>query len=162
MTTINGGRTELEPSGDAAMPFKASAELSVQEGQVVLTATAVDAAGNQATITRDLAVGLTAPSIVVDSPTFDVNGSFSTSNIGLTLTGSVQAPAEVKPLTLTVNGTAMALTPEGRFSIPLSLIVGENPVKLIATNHFQQSDTKNLVILRRPRSRRGDDPRHPH
>jgi hypothetical protein len=156
LVSINGQRTELEPNesptgqaaGAPAHPFRAQAEIAVQEGQVVLTAQAVDRAGNTAAITRNLAVGFTAPRITVESPAFDATGTFTTANVGVTLTGRVEAIDIVKPLTLTVNGQPTPLDAQGRFSLPLALVVGANPQALVATTRFGQKDTKTVTVVR--------------
>lgn len=148
LTSINGRRMELEPSENASMPFLARTELDVQEGHVVLRATAVDGAGNSASIERALGVGLTQPRIIVESPSLDGNLRFSTANPGVTLVGHVEAPDLVKPLVFTVDGQVQSLTDEGRFNLPVNLAAGLNPFVLVATTKFGQSATQSLTVLR--------------
>ena len=108
--------------------------LQLQEGTVVLTATAVDGAGNTATITRPVSVGFSTPVLTVTAPAFDASGRFATGNLGVTLVGRVDAPA--------------ALAADGSFSLPLSLALGDNPVRLTATSVFGQSASTALVVSR--------------
>lgn len=148
LTSINGRRMELEPSENASMPFLARTELDVQEGRVLLRATAVDGAGNSASIERTLDVGLTQPRIVLESPSLDGAQRFSTANPGVTLVGHVEAPDLVKPLVFTVNGQVRPLTEEGRFNTPVALGAGLNSFVLVATTKLGQSATQNLTVLR--------------
>ena len=148
LTAINGQRVELQPGPSVAQPFQAQATLAVQEGQVLLTATAVDGAGNTATITRTLGVGLTTPALTVSAPVFDASGSFSTANLGVTLAGQVTASAFVQPIAFTVNGAAAALAADGTFSVPLALVPGANPVLLLATSAYGQSVSQSYTVNR--------------
>ncbi len=148
LTSINGRRMELEPSESVSMPFLARTELEAQEGHVVLRATAVDGAGNSASIERALEVGLTQPRILLESPGLDRDLRFTTANPGVTLMGHVEAPDLVKPLVFSVNGQVQSLTDEGRFNVPVSLATGLNPFVLVATTKLGQSATQNLTVLR--------------
>jgi hypothetical protein len=148
LTSINGRRMELEPSENASMPFLARTELDVQEGHVLLRATAVDGAGNSTSIERMLDVGLTQPRIVLESPSLDGAQRFSTANPGVSLVGRVEAPDFVKPLVFTVNGQVQPLTEDGRFNTPVALSAGLNPFVLVATTKLGQSASQNLTVLR--------------
>ena len=82
LVDINGRAGVLEATEGGLHPFKAEASLEVEEGGVQLTATAVDAAGNRASLARSIAVGLTPPTLTISAPGFDPSGTFRTLSTG--------------------------------------------------------------------------------
>ncbi|MFA6047063.1 MAG: hypothetical protein WC718_18930, partial [Phycisphaerales bacterium] len=151
LASINGQSAPLEPSDDpaSATPYSVQTEIVLQEGHLVLRADAVDRAGNRASITRALDIGLTAPQIVFDAPIFDGGGSFRTTQAGLTVTGSVTAPEAVKPLSFTINGMPVILDAAGHFTWPMAaLAAGPNPIAAVATNAFGQSASETRTVVR--------------
>ena len=145
----NALAVEAVPLGSrVAAPYQILAEPAVSEGQVTLTLSAKDGVGNTSAIQRRLEVGLTSPSIQVEQPTLKSDGSFTTSASALNLAGQITAPPFVAPLSLTANGSALALDSANRFTLALTLAEGDNPIRLVATNRFGQSSTRTVTIHR--------------
>jgi hypothetical protein len=149
LVDLNGQAGVPEPNEKGPHPFRAQADLTVEEGLVVLTATAVDGGGNKATLARNLAVGLTAPVITFTAPAFDANGAIRTLQTGVAVSGTLTAPGIVKPLVLSLNGQAVPLDAQGAFSWTFSgLAFGPNPLSAVATNSFGQSTRADRIVER--------------
>ncbi len=148
LASLNGVTAPLEPSDVAGAPFVVRGEVTLQEGHAVLEVEAVDRAGNKASIFRLLDVGLTKPTLQVTAPTFQADGTYSTSNPGVQITGLVTAPEGLKPLTLTLNGASVPLDASGRFSLPMDLVQGRNPVHFVASTSVGQSVTQDFTVIR--------------
>lgn len=157
LVEIHGQSAALEPNEAGPHPFRAQAELAVEEGQLLLTATAVDGGGHRATLARRLAVGLTAPTLTFTAPDFDAAGAFRTLQAGVTVAGAVTAPEAVKPLTLTLNGQAVPLDADGRFTWTFTgLGYGANPLRAVATSAFGQASSAERTVERV--QEHGEDP----
>ena len=149
LVDVNGQAGVLEPNPRAGFPFRAQADLQMEEGVILLTARAVDGGGNQATLSRSVAVGLTAPTLTFTAPAFDAGGTFRSLQAGLTVTGSVTAPEVVKPLTLTLNGQSVPLDAQGGFTWTFTgLAYGSNPLQAVAANAFGQKTTVDRRVDR--------------
>ena len=149
LVDFNGQAGALEPNEQGPHPFRAQADLTVEEGQLLLTATAVDGGGNRATLSRRVAVGLTAPTLSFTAPAFDPSGVFRTLQAGVSVTGTVTAPDAVKPLSLTLNGQIVPLDAQGGFSWTFSaLAYGPNALHAIATNSFAQTSSVDRTVER--------------
>jgi hypothetical protein len=79
------------------------ADVPLAEGRQTLTVVAVDAAGNQKTITRDVFLDFTAPTIAITSP---ADGSYTVAT-AVTVSGTVN---DTHLSTVTVNGVTATVT----------------------------------------------------
>jgi hypothetical protein len=112
---------------------------ALPEGQVTLTATIQDYAGNTAEpATRTITIDTTPPLITVTAP---LDGSV-TNQARQTVVGSLSEAA-----TLTLNGTSVPVGPNRAFSYgPLSLQEGLNTFALIATDAVGNSSHRSVRV----------------
>jgi hypothetical protein len=116
--TVNGLRVAVGPTGAWAV------DLAFADGLQVVSARAVDAAGNSATVTRTITVDTAAPSLTVLSPDVDL-----TNIATVTVSGTTEVGA-----TVTVNGAAVTVDGAGAFTTTLSLTEGANTIVVVATD----------------------------
>lgn len=150
--SLNGQSLAIRDTGSytvtGASPLEVQTRLSLSEGEVSMVLSARDEAGNESQISRRFQVGLTRPVIQLQQPTFDAQQRFLTREANVLVIGRVVAPNFVEPISLKVNGTEVPLDASGAFQLPLSLIEGQNPLKLLAVNRFGQDNLANYEIRR--------------
>ncbi len=132
--TLNGSAVPLDPNGDFDV------NLTLPDGNVVVAATAVDAAGNVYFTEVVLRVDATAPAIIVDSP------PDGTTVAGLTvdLEGLVEPGAS-----LSVDGVAELLQLNGSFLVTVDLPVeGTNNLTLRSRDGAGNVNTTVWRIVR--------------
>ncbi|MDP2876928.1 MAG: hypothetical protein Q8O00_12145, partial [Holophaga sp.] len=129
-------------------PLEVQTRLLFNEGEVSMALAARDEAGNESEISRRFQVGLTRPVIRVQQPAFDAQRLFLTREAVVTVVGQVTAPAFVGPLSLKANGVDLPLDGSGNFQLPMALVEGANPLKLVAVNRFGQDATAIYEIRR--------------
>ncbi|MBI5549729.1 MAG: Ig-like domain-containing protein, partial [Deltaproteobacteria bacterium] len=123
MGTVSVGATTLIKGGDGK--YRGSVTLS--EGTNVLEVVAFDAAGNSARATVSVVRDSTAPQVVIATPE---EGTRLTA-LSVSVTGTV---TDATAVTLTVNGTAVAVQGDGSFSATVSLSTGLNTIAAVATD----------------------------
>lgn len=128
---VNGVDAAVNPSGQF------SVEIGLQEGTNAITATATDAAGNQAQTSVSVTLDTTAPAISITSPGADANVTVPT----VTVTGTTEPGAKV-----TVNGQTVSVDGSGSFSTQVSLTQGANLITATATDTAGNSASSTVVV----------------
>lgn len=128
---VNGVSAAVSPSGTF------SVALSLHEGADTISATATDAAGNQAQASVGVTLDTTPPAIVIASPRSGANYTSPT----VTVTGTTEPGA-----TLVVDGQAVAVDANGLFSVQLSLSEGTNLITATATDAAGNSATTVVAV----------------
>ncbi|MGP8110289.1 MAG: Ig-like domain-containing protein [Thermoplasmata archaeon] len=111
--------------------------LTLADGAHTIVVNATDAAGNRATVSVQVTVDTTAPSLAITSPT--TGASVSTSDI--LVTGTAEAGS-----TVVVDGYAVALSGGGTFSIELPLSPGTNTITVTATDPAGNVASRSVVV----------------
>ncbi len=128
---VNGVDAAVSPSGQF------SVEIGLQEGTNAITATATDAAGNQAQTSVSVTLDTTPPAIAITSPGADANVSVPT----VTITGTAEPGASVL-----VNGHPVTVDSSGSFSAQISLSEGANLITATATDAAGNSASTVVVV----------------
>ncbi|HEX6911614.1 MAG TPA: hypothetical protein VF142_14530, partial [Longimicrobium sp.] len=134
--TVNVNGVPVTP--DAAGAF--ALEVSLTEGANFVTASATDAAGNISTVTRQVTRSA-PPALAVSAP---VDGSVTQAasvNVQGTATGAA-------PLSLTLNGSPVALGADRAFSQTVALSVGANTFTLVLTDGVGRTVTATRSVTR--------------
>jgi hypothetical protein len=135
-----GGLGEVEGDGPLVLV------LDLEEGPNSFTLTLEDEVGNRASpLSYDVVLDMTAPEIRVDGP-IDVKTRDKTHR----LTGQVEPGS-----TLTIDGEAVQVNPDGSFNTQLELTVGENTFQLVATDVVGLTDTYYFKIVRQKKAEDG-------
>jgi uncharacterized protein YfaP (DUF2135 family) len=149
---LNGQTLPVQDLGfsasPGASPLEVQTRMTLKEGEISLDLSAQDEAGNECRIARRFEVGLTRPVIQVLQPIFDAQQRFLTREALVVAVGRVTAPPFVAPLSLKANGVDLLLDASGGFQLPMSLVEGSNPLKLVAQNRFGQEATATYEIRR--------------
>jgi hypothetical protein len=122
-------------------------DLPVTEGRQTLTAVAIDAAGNRTTVTRDVVVDLTAPTIAITAPA----PGFLTRADAIDVLGTV---ADVTTPTVSVNGhptNVRASSASSAFDFnatPVALAEGDNSLHVVATDAVGRSGEATVIVTR--------------
>ncbi len=114
-----------------------STTLTLSEGTHAIPVVASDAAGNTNTVTVDITVDLTAPSISISAPSDGATVAVPT----VTVSGSTEAGA-----TLVVNGLEVAVDPDGDFSVEVALAEGANTITATATDPAGNSASDSVDV----------------
>ncbi|HEY7587508.1 MAG TPA: Ig-like domain-containing protein [Thermoplasmata archaeon] len=129
---VNGVAVAVDSSGDW------SADLALSDGAQTITATATDAAGNHATVTRSVTVDTTAPGITLTAPAEPLTNSDS-----VVVSGIVSDPGA----SVTVNGNAATVNPTtGAFTTTLTLADGVQTITVVATDDAGNEGTATAII----------------
>ena len=138
--TVNGDMIPVAPSGSF------STQLILVEGPTTITVIAADNSPqhNIATVTRTVTYipiveDTTPPTLIVNQPT---NGTVPINQI--TLSGTAYDPSGI--YSVTVNGNAIAVNPDGSFSTSLILVNGLN---VITVNAIDDSPQGNIATVTR-------------
>ena len=111
---------------------------SLPEQKNTLTVVATDAARNQSSTALDVILDLTPPVLDVASPPT----GFLTNAATIDVSGTV---ADATAVTLTINGAPVAVA-GGSFTATVTLVDGDNPIQVIATDAAGRSTAANLVV----------------
>ncbi|KAF0219270.1 MAG: polymorphic outer membrane [Geobacteraceae bacterium] len=128
-------RLDFWISYSAEAPVSKTINLSdLPDGQRTLYVIGKDSAGNwqagaNATI-KSWTVDTTAPVLTV----YTLSDGAGTGNSPINIAGSVADENGVNNLTLTINGTAVSINPDGTFSHALSLNAGANVITTVTTD----------------------------
>jgi RHS repeat-associated protein len=120
-----------------------SGEVLLDEGENFLTTTATDQAGNSSSTVRHVTRtggDPDPPVLVVTEPADGLVTTAAQVWVRGTVTG-------VPPVTVTVNGAGVAVEPDDSFEHEVALLVGPNPIVVIATdgNDSTTSVTRNVT-----------------
>lgn len=110
------------------------------EGTQTITVTAIDAAGNQSTVARNVLLDLLAPVVTIEAPAPDALTAADT----ITVAGRV---SDAGPVGLTVGGVATPVQ-GGTFSAVVPLTEGENHIQVIATDGLARPGGAEVVVTR--------------
>ena len=99
---------------------------------------ATDAAGNRASVTRNIFVDFTAPQLAITSPATNILTNQTTVDIS----GTVEDSTAVL---VTVNGVPASVSP-GIFVATVALVDGDNPVRVVATDEGGRSTEANVIV----------------
>ena len=137
--TVNGDSLSVEPDGSFTYP------LILTEGPNTIIIVAKDTSGNTATVTRTVIytpppVPDTTPPILVvthplDGEVFEINE--------ITISGT--ATDESGIFSVTVNGDAIAVAPDGSFSTHFILTEGSNTITIVATDNSEYRNTATVT-----------------
>ncbi len=143
-TTEPGATVWLD---DAPQPITAdgnggfSAQVQLREGVNRIELRAVDAAGNTASVARNVSLILEPPEIIVDNPP---DGLWINQRL-LSVQGRLTEP----DANLEINGQPAAVDDDGRFNVDVLLEQGENVVRLEAVDSVgNQSVVEHRVFLK--------------
>ncbi len=119
--------------------------IAVPQGASTVTVAAIDAAGNVTTVQRTVRANGTPPALAVSAPADGLVTSATSVNVqGTALAADA---ADTAPLTVTVNGAAAALQPDGSFSVPVALVAGANLIHVVATDGYLLSTAVDRAVL---------------
>lgn len=131
----NGVQLPVAPGGAFAGP------VPLANGVNFITITASDTAGNTAATTRSGTRDSDAPLITISAPADGI----TTSQSALTVSGAVQ---DATPVTITINGGAVALGANGSFSTSVALVTGTNTIAVSATDAAGNVATQTRTVIR--------------
>ncbi len=134
--TVNVNGVPVAPDASGAFAL----EVALAEGANFVTATATDAAGNASTVTRQVTRSA-PPVLAVSAP---VDGSV-TQAAAVDVQGTATGAA---PLSLTLNGSPVALGTDGSFSQSVPLAVGANALSLVLTDGAGRTATATRSVTR--------------
>jgi len=138
------------PPAASAAGWTAAAPASVTAvaGSNIFYAWAKDAAGNVSAVKSASVTVTIAPSADTTKPALTIstlaNGSY-TNKVTLNISGNASDAGGIK--SVTVNGQAVTVNPDGSFSHALALAAGANTITTIATDNAgnQQIDTRTVT-----------------
>jgi RHS repeat-associated protein len=133
--TING--TSVPVGAGGAFSYN----LAIIEGLNTITLVAIDAAGNQTTITRRVRRDTQAPFVSITSPI----DSLLTNQLNVTVSGTVKDSTTIQ---LTVNGESIIVGVGGTFSSQLALAEGLNTFTVVATDAAGNKTTVTRRVRR--------------
>ncbi len=117
-------------------------QVPINVGQNTITIVVTDAAGNTTTQTRTVTrTGSNAPTLVVTQP---IDG-FATKENTVTVQGTA-VDSSGTTLTVTVNGSSVAIGTGGAFSTQATLTEGTNTITIVATNGSGQSTAVTRTV----------------
>lgn len=111
--------------------------VDLREGPHTVTVEAADTSLSQNRTSWSFTVDTTAPSLTITSPTTGI-----TKNTAVTISGRTDSGVSV-----TVNGSAVAVGEDGTFSTDLTLTEGSHTLPVIATDAAGNSRTENVSIV---------------
>lgn len=132
--TVNGNAVSLTNGSF-------STTINLSEGLNTVTVVATDAAGNTTTMTKSARLYTIPPTLTVSSPS---DGAI-TNQVSINVAGTVTDSTQV---TLTVNGTPVALNSNGSFSYQYSVIEGKNIITILATDAAGNKTTVARTVTR--------------
>jgi RHS repeat-associated protein len=115
--------------------------IHLSQGANFVFLVATDAAGNATTVTRQITVDNTPPTLTVTAP---AEGAVTREATALA-TGAAIAHS---PVTVTVNGAPATLDAGGGFSVPAALVEGDNTITMVATNAAGVTATVTRTLIR--------------
>ncbi|WP_306532534.1 hypothetical protein [Geobacter sp.] len=125
----------------------APASVTAVAGSNTFYGWAKDAAGN-VSLAKSASVTVTVQTADTTKPTLTIsalnNGSY-TNKVTLNITGSTSDASGIK--SVTVNGQAITVNPDGSFSTALTLTVGANTITVVSTDNAgnQQTDARTVT-----------------
>jgi flagellar hook assembly protein FlgD len=115
--------------------------LTLATGTNTITSIASDTAGSTATDTRTIILDQTAPVVTITYP----SDNSITNQPNITVTGYVDKPSTVS-IKLN-NGTAVAAVMDGlNFSLPITLVYGQNTIEATALDHVGNAGTAKRTV----------------
>jgi hypothetical protein len=123
-----------------SMPVSVTANAATGAGTVTVT-TGTGSASSAFTVTASTVTDTTKPTLTVSAL---ANGSF-TNKLTLNVSGTATDAGGLK--SVTVNGQAVQVNPDGTFSTAVTLTVGANTITVVATDNAgnQQTDTRTIT-----------------
>ncbi|MEO7181305.1 MAG: RHS repeat-associated core domain-containing protein [Gemmatimonadaceae bacterium] len=138
--TLNGAAVALTTVNATTKSYLATEPL-VADGIAVLNLVATDAAGNVTMATRGVTRDATAPVVTLQSPA----DGLSTSAATVEVSGSV---ADLSASSLTINGSATTIAPDGGFSTTVPLVTGANVITIVTTDAAGNVTTTTRMVTR--------------
>lgn len=127
--TVNNNNVTVGTDG------KFSTTVSLVEGGNTLTVSAKDSLNNETTVTRNVTLDTTPPALTLTSP---VDGLL-TNQENVTVEGTTESGA-----TVAVNGNAVTVDAQGRFSASIKLSLGENTVTVETKDALGNAVSKSV------------------
>ncbi len=118
-----------------------STTVNLVEGNNTVIIVATDAAGNSTTITRTVRLYAVSPVITFQSP----QNSATINDSTVTVSGTVQDSTNA---TVTVDGNAANVNPDGSFSIKIPLAVGANQITISITDAAGNTSSNQVSVTR--------------
>jgi hypothetical protein len=116
----------------------------VQQGDNSIVVTAVDAAGNEASLTRQVHVVTGPPELAIAEPPASFVATTSTVAVRGTASGGAGT------LSVTVNGASVSLGSDGSFSTTIEASPGQVTIAVVVTDGLGGQTTKTLAGWRTP------------
>ncbi|MFA5832146.1 MAG: RHS repeat-associated core domain-containing protein [Bacteroidota bacterium] len=116
-----------------------SQTIFLNEGANAISVVAIDAAGNNATVTRTVIKDAIPPTVVLYSPASDT----LTKQSSITINGTV---ADSAVITVTFNGDTVIVGSDGSYSGNVQLNEGKNIITIIATDAAENSTTVTRTV----------------
>ncbi len=130
---VNGVPFAVDGTGSFSGP------VALTEGTNILSVTATDAAGNTTTQVRQVTLDTHPPVLAVSAP---ANGLI-TNQPTVSVSGS---ETDATAVTVTVNGTPLAVGPDGHFSGSVALTEGSNTLITVATDAAGNATTDTRTV----------------
>jgi len=134
--TVTGTITDLtrvtaningQPLAIDSVSHAFSQRITLANGINFVTVTATDAAGNAASVVRQVTVDHTPPTITVQAPAAGLVTQAATVRVSGTVTDETKT-------TLTVNGAALVVAADGGFAGDIALVAGANTLSFVAVD----------------------------
>ena len=129
--------SELEKPDFAMMQAAVQKKQSIDEAKAETVAKKTGVKGG-----KD--VDLTPPVIIITSPKGIKNGMVVRKSTGVFIEGYVKDDSPMK--TLEINGESISIDDHGKFSKSLFLSIGNNPIKIVATDIYFNKVTESFTV----------------
>ena len=140
-TVVDATAVVVSVNGVAVSPTGSAWQLELDflaEQAHALEIVARDAAGNSASVTRNIVVDFTAPQLAITSPATNILTNESSVDISGTVNDSTAVNVTVNGVTATVDG--------GIFAATVALFDGDNPIRVVATDEGGRSTEANVIV----------------
>lgn len=132
--------SELEKPDFAMMQAAVQKKQSIDEAKAETVAKKTGVKGG-----KD--VDLTPPVIIITSPKGIKNGMVVRKSTGVFIEGYVKDDSPMK--TLEINGESISIDDHGKFSKSLFLSIGNNPIKIVATDIYFNKVTESFTVSKK-------------
>lgn len=134
---VDGVPTPIAADGSFA------ASVALVPGGNTIVVDAIDAAGNESHILRQVRANTTPPSLALAAPS---DGSATAANLVI-VSGTASAADLTDAVLVTVNGAPAAVGSDGSFSTTVSLAAGSNLIHIVATDGYGLESTANVTVV---------------
>jgi RHS repeat-associated protein len=121
---VNGTPVTLSPDGTFSF------SLALTSGSNAVSVIATDGATNSTTVARTVTQDLVAPTFTVDFPNIPSQGTLTNADHA----DVVITTADASPVTVTLNGAALTMDGNGKFSGTVPLVEGANSVSVVVSD----------------------------